>query len=77
MPEATATRVVATKELVKDSIVVGFSKLTSPKVVVTAHSMRPRFETVITAGFITDQVVSKITKDLLFIDFRWLLTIDY
>ena len=70
MPEATATRVVATKELVKDSIVVGFSKLTSPKVAVTAHSMRPRFETVITAEFITDQVVSKITKDLLFIDFR-------
>ena len=66
----TATRVVAAEELVKDSTVIGFLKLESQEVVATRRSTQPRFEAIITAGFITDRFADNITNDLVFIDVR-------
>ena len=73
MPETiviTATRAVAAEELVKDSTVVGFSKLESQGVVVAGRSTQPRFEAIITAGFITDRFSDNITNESAFIDVR-------
>ena len=73
LPETTiitATRTVAAEELVKDSTVVGFSKLESQGVVVAGCSTQPRFEAIITAGFITDRFADNITNESAFIDVR-------
>ena len=66
----TATRAVAAEELVKDSTVVGFSELESQGVVVAGYSTQPRFEAIITAGFITDRFVDNITNESAFIAVR-------
>ena len=66
----TATRAVAAEELVKDSTVVGFSELESQGVVVAGCSTQPRFEAIITAGFITDRFVDNITNESAFIAVR-------
>ena len=73
LPETTvitATRAVAAEELVKDSTVIGFSKLEVQGVVVARRSTQPRFEAIITAGFITNRFSDNITNDLAFIDVR-------
>ena len=73
MPETTvitATRAVVAEELVKDSTVIGFSKLEVQGVVVARRSTQPRFEAIITAGFITNRFSDNITNDLAFIDVR-------
>ena len=65
-----ATRVVAAEELVKDSTVIGFSKLESQGVVAAERSTQLRFEAIITAGFITDRFADNITNESAFIDAR-------
>ena len=65
-----ATRVVAAEELVKDSTVIGFSKLESQGAVAAKRSTQPRFEAIITAGFITDRFADNITNESAFIDAR-------
>ena len=65
-----ATRVVAAEELVKDSTVIGFSKLESQGAVAAKRSTQPHFEAIITAGFITDRFADNITNESAFIDAR-------